>query len=184
MDQDAERFVIACARDGSQEAWRRLFEWHFDAVYGFCLALADGRKDIAEELTQQVFVTTAGRIHRFQSDRGTFRAWLCGIARNHHLALQAKEGRRRRLEAQRPVDVGTPNRSEPALLIHETLARLPGRYRRVLEDKYLKRLTMKEMAQADGRSIEAIESLLRRARDRFAPIYESIRNERQQRAVP
>ncbi len=64
------------------------------------------------------------------------------------------------------------------MVVHEVLARLPFEYRRVLEEKYLERLTLKEMAEAHGRSIEAIESLLRRARDRFAPIYESMQDER------
>ena len=62
-------------------------------------------------------------------------------------------------------------------MVHETLARLPAEYRWALECKYLKRLSMKEMAEADGGSIEAIESLLRRARDRFARTYEGIQNE-------
>jgi RNA polymerase sigma factor (sigma-70 family) len=63
-------------------------------------------------------------------------------------------------------------------MVHEALARLPLEYRRALESKYLRRLTMKEMAESDGMSIEAIESLLRRARDRFAQIYELMQNER------
>ena len=63
---------------------------------------------------------------------------------------------------------------EPDLSVHEALARLPAEYRRVLESKYLRRLTMKEIAEADGSSIEAIESLLRRAislstEQRFTP---------------
>jgi len=178
VDGEAERFVIECARDGRQEAWRELFDWHFNAVHGFCLALTAGRQDLAEEVAQQVFVTAAGRIHRFRSEQGTFRLWLCGIARNRYLALEAKERRRKRHET-RPgrEDARSIGRGAPETLVHETLARLPLKYRRVLEDKYLKRLTMKEMAQVDGGSIEAIESLLRRARDRFAPIYESLRNE-------
>ena len=179
MDEDAERFVIECARGGSQEAWRELFEWHFDAVHRFCLALTAGRKDLAEEVAQQAFVTVAGRIGRFRPGQGTFRAWLCGIARNRYLTLEAKERRRRCHEGSPcPKQTGSTDRSGPETLVHEVLARLPFEYRRVLEDKYLKRLTMKEMAEADGRSIEAIESLLRRARDRFAPIYESLQNGR------
>ncbi len=63
-------------------------------------------------------------------------------------------------------------------MVHEALARLPLEYRRALESKYLRRLTMKEMAESDGMSIEAIESLLRRARDRFAQVYEQMQNER------
>ena len=175
MEVDAERFVIECAREGGQEAWRELFEWHFDAVYGFCLALTAGRQALAEEIAQQVFVTAAGRLNRFRPEKGTFRAWLCGIARHRHLTFEAKERRRRTHEARpRRTDAACP---ESNTLVHEVLMRLPFQYRRVLEDKYLKRLTMKEMAEANGRSVEAIESLLRRARDRFAPIYESIRDD-------
>jgi len=37
---------------------------------------------------------------------------------------------------------------------------------------------MKEMAEANGGSIEAIESLLRRARDRFASVYEQVQDDR------
>jgi RNA polymerase sigma-70 factor (ECF subfamily) len=172
---DAERFVIDCACNGDQQAWRRLFEWHFDPVYRFCLILAGGRRDVAEEVSQQAFVTAAARLHEFRAERGNLRAWLYGIARNRCLALDAGERRRRRVEAQ-PVE---PARvcPEADTLVHEVLARLPLEYRRALEDKYLRRQTLKEMAQSYGRSIEAIESLLRRARDRFAPIYESMQNE-------
>ena len=62
-------------------------------------------------------------------------------------------------------------------MVHEALARLPLEYRRALESKYLRRLTMKEMAESDGLSIEAIESLLRRARDRFARMYKLIQDQ-------
>ena len=179
MDRDAERFVIDCACNGSQQAWRQLFEWHFDAVYRYCLALAAGEQNLAEEVSQQTFITAARRIRHFRAEQGTFRAWLCGIARNRYLTLEAKEQRRRRHEALpcRRND-RRDDRVEPVLLVHEALARLPHQYRRALEDKYLRRLTMKEMAEAQGGTIEAIESLLRRARDRFAPIYESMQRER------
>jgi RNA polymerase sigma factor (sigma-70 family) len=68
-------------------------------------------------------------------------------------------------------------RQEPDLQVHEALARLPADYRRALESKYLRRLSLKDMAEAEGSSIEAIESLLRRARDKFAQIYEQVQNQ-------
>jgi RNA polymerase sigma factor (sigma-70 family) len=166
------------AQGGSEPAWQRLFELHFDAVYRFCLALTAGRRELAEETTQQAFIAAAQRIDRYRPQQGTFRAWLLGIARNRHLTLAAKERRRRRHETlgreEQRVPPGDP---EPDLSVHEALARLPLEYRRVLEDKYLRRLTMKEMAERDTMSVEAIESLLRRARDRFAEVYELMRNE-------
>ncbi|TKJ38648.1 MAG: hypothetical protein CEE38_02800 [Planctomycetes bacterium B3_Pla] len=176
MDTDSETFVIRAAQDGSEQAWRQLFERHFDAVYRFCVALAGARHDLAEELTQQAFVTAARRIHRFDPSRATFRAWLFGIVKNRQMAIRTSEQRRKRHEessAKRSSE--TVRQEEPDLRVHEALARLPSRYRMVLEAKYLRGLSMKEIAADNSASIEAIESLLRRARAGFAREYEQIR---------
>lgn len=175
MGVEPEVVTIQEAQGGSEPAWRRLFEWHFDAVYRFCLALTAGRRELAEETAQQSFIAAAQQIGRYDAQQGTFRAWLLGIARNRYLTLQATERRRRRHEA---LCENHAPAAGPDLMVHEALARLPLEYRRALEGKYLRRLTMKEMAEGDGMSIEAIESLLRRARDRFARIYEAMQNER------
>ena len=176
---DAETVIVSAAQGGSEPAWRQLFEWHFDAVYRFCLALAAGRRELAEETAQQTFVTAARQIGRFYPQRGEFRAWLFGIARNRFQDLQARERRRRHYESRAHRDHAEAGEGRAAdLCVHEALARLPADYRRALEGKYLQRLTMKEMAETRGISIEAIESLLQRARGRFAQVYESMQNER------
>ena len=176
MDGDSETFVIHAAQQGSERAWRQLFERHFDAVYRFCVVLAGGRYDLAEEMTQQVFVIAARRIHRFDPSRATFRAWLLGIVKNRNLAIRTSERRRKRHE-ESSVDrnSGTITREEADLQVHEALARLPLHYRIVLEAKYLRGLSMKEIAEDNSASIEAVESLLRRARAGFARAYEQIR---------
>ena len=177
MGLEAEIAIVIAAQNGSEPAWRQLFAMHFDAVYRFCLTLAAGRREVAEETTQQVFITAAGRIGRFDPQKGTFRAWLLGIARNRYLTLETKERRRKHHEALSQDDTaGGAMCREPELRVHEALARLPAGYRRVLECKYLKRLTMKEMAEAEGISVEAIESLLRRARDKFARSYQQLQD--------
>ena len=172
MENDIERLVIESAQNGSPHAWRQLFAWHFDGVYRFARTLAPGGPDWAEEITQRVFVTAAGRIRQFQPSRGTFRSWLLGMARKHHLSLAARETRRRRHERsavdERP---GAPQAGDD-LRVHEALARLPLEYRRVLEAKYLRQQKVSEIAEGHGQSVEAVESLLRRARERFAEIYE------------
>ena len=176
MDTDSETFVIHAAQDGSEKAWRQLFEQHFDAVYRFCLALTGARHDLAEELTQQVFVIAARGIYRFDPGRAAFRAWLFGVAKNRHLTIRAGEQRRKRHEestAKKRSEATVPG--EHDLCVHEALARLPSHYRIVLEAKYLKGLTMNEIADSSKASVEAIESLLRRARAGFAREYEQIR---------
>jgi RNA polymerase sigma factor (sigma-70 family) len=138
VDNDIERIVIEGAQNGSPHAWRQLFAWHFDAVYRFTRMLTSGGPDQAEEITQQVFVTAAGRIRQFQSSLGTFRSWLLGMARKHHLSLVAKEARRKRHEKS-VVDKSpaSPQNGDDSR-VHEALARRPLAYRRVLEAKYLR----------------------------------------------
>lgn len=169
---DSETFAIQAAQSGSEQAWRELFEQHFDPLYHFCVALAGGRQDLAEEVAHEVFVIAARRIRSFSPRRATFRAWLLGIAKNRQMAIRATESRRRRHE-QRSAEPGsdTVSRGGPDLHVHEALAHLPSSYRAVLEAKYLRGLSMKEIAAGDGVSIEAIESLLRRARASFADTY-------------
>jgi RNA polymerase sigma-70 factor (ECF subfamily) len=176
MNVDFETYAIHAAQNGSERAWRQLFERHFDAVYGFCVALAGGRHDLAEELAQQVFITAARRVHRFDPSRATFRAWLFGIAKNRHMAMQTSEQRRKQYEESSAKGSSEAvTRGEPDLRVHEALARLPSHYRIVLDAKYLRGLSMKEIAADSGASIEAIESLLRRARAGFARVYEQMR---------
>lgn len=176
---EPEVAIIVEAQSGSEPAWRRLFELHFDAVYRFSLALTAGRRELAEETTQQAFVAAAQRVGRYQPQQGPFRAWLFGIARNRYRTFQAKERRwqRQRGSLLRRAECGPTSRSEPDLGVHEALARLPLEYRRALEAKYLRRRSLKDMAEEEGMSVEAIESLLRRARDRFASVYGQMQDE-------
>lgn len=66
MEADREIFAIRSAQNGDQRAWCILFKWHFEPVYKYCLNLSSGRQDMAEEITQQVFMTAARRIGRFK----------------------------------------------------------------------------------------------------------------------
>jgi RNA polymerase sigma-70 factor (ECF subfamily) len=175
MNVDFETYAIHAAQRGSEQAWRQLFERHFDAVYRFCAVLAGGRDDLAEEMTQQVFVIAARQIHRFDPSRATFRAWLFGIVKNRNMTMQASEQRRKQYEESSAKNNSKAVMQERAdLRVHEALARLPWRYRVVLEAKYLRGLSMKEIAANNGASIEAVESLLRRARAGFAHVYEQM----------
>ncbi|UCC96838.1 MAG: sigma-70 family RNA polymerase sigma factor [Phycisphaerales bacterium] len=176
MNGDSETFAIHAAQNGSEQAWRQLFERHFDALYRFCVALAGARHDLAEEVAQQVFVVAARRIHRFDPSRATFRAWLLGIARNRHMAIRTSQQRRKQYEKSSANGSSEAvTRADPDLRVHEALARLPSHYRTVLEAKYLRGLSMKDIAADSGATIEAIESSLRRARAGFARVYEQIR---------
>ena len=172
MRDTLEQAVVDRARQGDPAAWEELFDEHFEAVYAFLRSVCL-RKDLAEEATQETFMTAARKIHKYKPDQGTFRTWLLGIARKRLLKLRTAEARRkgretRYAEDRPPETVGPPNHV-PA--IHETLARLSVTYRRVLEGKYLHGYTVRQIADQQGLTEDAAESLLRRARQKFAQIH-------------
>jgi RNA polymerase sigma-70 factor (ECF subfamily) len=130
---------------------------------------------MAEEIAQQVFVTAAGRINKFKAKKGTFRSWLLGIAKNRFMKLQSKEKTRKRYETQLSTrGCEGPNESPQEILVYEVLAKLPGQYRLVLEAKYLRGLTVNEIAENHGRTAKATESLLSRARGKFGEVYKKM----------
>jgi len=176
METNVEILAIWGAQRGDQKAWRDLFDWHFEAVYGYCLNLGSGRQEMAEEIAQQAFMTAAAGIGKFDPRRGTFRVWLLGIARNRFMKLQAKERRGRVHEtlSLKERSEGTPDYSDK-LFVHEALGQLPVHYRLVLEAKYLRGLTVNQIAEARNSTSKAAESLLTRAREKFAQVYERIR---------
>lgn len=175
MDIDLEALTIIGAQRGDERAWSQLFEWHFESVYWYCASLSSGRQDIAEEIAQQVFVTAARRINKFKAKRGTFRSWLLGIAKNRFMKLQSKEKTRKRYETQLSTKgCQRPNGGSQEILVYEVLARLPGQYRMVLEAKYLKGLTVSEIAENQGRTAKATESVLSRAREKFGEVYKKM----------
>ena len=177
MSADSETLVIDDARNGDERAWQQLFEWHFDAVYHFCLTLAGGRQDMAEETTQQAFVTAARHVRRFNPRRGTFRAWLLGIARNRFMKVRSKELRNRGHQRQFLEEAsGSEKVNRPHLFVYEVLAELPVHYRSVLEAKYLEGLTVNQIAEANRSTPKAVESLLARARDKFAQVHRQMQD--------
>jgi RNA polymerase sigma-70 factor (ECF subfamily) len=177
MIDNLEISAVKGAQRSDQEAWRNLFEWHFEPVYKYCLNLASGRKDMAEEITQQVFLTAARRIGRFKQRKGTFRAWLLGIAKKRWMKTQSRELRQKWYERQFLQRASERKKVDtPQLFVYEVFARLPVHYRSVLEAKYLKGLTVNQIAQANHSTPKAIESLLVRARDNFANVYRQMQD--------
>jgi RNA polymerase sigma-70 factor (ECF subfamily) len=178
MKDNLEIFAVWSAQGGDEEAWRNLFEWHFEPVYKYCLNLASGRQDMAEEIAQQVFITAARRIGRFKQQKGTFRAWLLGIAKKRLIKTKSRELRLRWYEKQflkRGSERTKVNTQQ--LFVYEVLAHLPAHYRTVLETKYLKGLTVNQIAEANNSTSKAVESLLGRARDKFAQVYRQMQKQ-------
>ncbi len=67
---------------GDEEAFTLLYQRRHPALFRFALHMS-GNAAIAEDVTQEVFMTLIRDAKRFDPERGTVSGFLFGIARNH-----------------------------------------------------------------------------------------------------
>ena len=177
--------VVASAVERTEElaavfsesaAFRR---WYDDAVvrvYGYLQGRCGGDAELAEELTQQTFIEAVRHWRAFDG-RSDSVTWLCSIARNklvdHHRQLDRQQRRHLRLVVRQieVVDGGPHGSVDDREAVLAALRNLPALHRAALVLRYVDDLSIREVAKALGRSEDATESLIRRAKDRFRAIY-------------
>lgn len=165
--QDGARNVLDDFRRGTPEsfhdAFETLFRQHQRAVYAWLLRIVRNPA-AAEDLTVETFWRIYRAHARFEPARG-FEAWARTIAT--HAALDWL--RRQRPESELPVDLSTPQRSDPAITaeIREktaaAFARLPPKLRITAVLAVVEELPHKEVAAALGISVAAVKARVFRA---------------------
>ncbi len=177
--------ATAAARDRADElaaafadpaAFRRWYDAAVVRVYGYLYGRCGGDVDLAEELTQQTFIQA---LHHWRSfdGRADVMTWLCSIARNrltdHYRERDRQERRHLRLVVREiEMHEGRLDRSVAERdTILGALRGMPSLQRAALILRHVDGLSVREVAAALGRSEDATESLLRRARDSFRDRY-------------
>ena len=72
---------FGCCQAGNETAFLEFYRRHQGVVYRFALQMS-GKTEIAEEVTQDVFMVVMRSAKRYDSERGSVSAFLYGIARN------------------------------------------------------------------------------------------------------
>jgi RNA polymerase sigma-70 factor, ECF subfamily len=167
---DAELLRLMVA--GDENAFASLYEQHQGAVYRFAL-LMSGAANIAEEVTQDVFLMLVREPHRYDPDRGSLPTYLYGVARNYVLRSFkrerpyvplldcAEENSGTRFQStEDPLD--DYSRSEMIKLVRESVLTLPERYREVVVLCDFQELSCADAAAALDCPIGTINSRLHR----------------------
>lgn len=157
----------------------RLLDLYDDAlpqVYGY-IHRRCRNTSVAEDLTTEVFVGAVDSIKRGVVDDVTI-AWLIGIARFKLVDHWRRIGREeRKLEAVAALNnsVSDPWDSElDVLLAREVLSQLGAHHRSALTLRYVDDLPVRQVAEVLGRTEQATEALLVRARHAFRAHYEGM----------
>ena len=151
---------------GVEQSFVELYRRRHNDVYRFAFAMAKSRS-FAQDVTQEVFLNVLENASRFDSAKGTVRAWLFGCAR--HVTLDRLRLERRWTDDM-PADIGTLDSDERLLAdqrverLHAAIARLPVEYREALVLFELQELTYAETATVLDCPIGTVRSRLHRGR--------------------
>jgi len=140
--------------------FERLFEEHFDGVYGY-LARRIG-SDLARDLASETFTRAFAGRKRFDSRRGEPRAWLFGIA--HNLLRRHYRDEERRLRALSRYDIAAMDEPGDEPRLAEALHSLAREERDTLLLFAWADLDYAEIAEALDIPIGTVRSRLHRAR--------------------
>ena len=143
--------------------FERLFEDHFDAIYGY-LARRVG-PDLARDLAAETFTRGYAARKRFDPGRGEPRPWLFGIA--HNLLRRHYRDEERRLQAFARIDLPRDEAASDEPWVAEALSVLSRDERDALLLFAWADLSYEEIAEALKIPIGTVRSRLNRARTRM-----------------
>ncbi len=145
---DAE--LVIQFRGGEAKAFRELVERYQKRLYRFALRMVRNHED-ALDVTQEAFARVYRSLDRYDTEK-RFSTWAYQIVQN--LCIDCLRKRKKTLvplEVSSPVSHSDPSRNlqseETAAQVHKILARIPEKYRRVLELRDLEGMSCKAIAE-------------------------------------
>jgi RNA polymerase sigma-70 factor (ECF subfamily) len=177
----SDQQLVADILRRDRKATAQFVSQHTDAIYAYVRHRLSPRTDLVDDMVQDVFVAALGSLAQF---RGTssLRAWLLGIARH-----KVEDFYRKQLRAPESLDdesaepaVETPlqdeaiDRQRAQARTQAVLRQLPAQYSIALLWRYWENRSVRDIAEATGKTEKAIERTLARARARFRALWEHV----------
>lgn len=179
MEQADDETLLRIAWRGDGDGFQQLFRRHYEVVFRFAYRLS-GSVPVAEEITQDCFLSLLRHPRRYNSARGPLRNYLYGIVRNLFLKHLRQNGPSVNLEesdAAVRLDEG-PDPAEQVLqeelgdVVRKAVGMLPPLQREALVLFEYEELSLAEIAEVVGGDVTAVKSRLSRARDNLRLLLE------------
>jgi RNA polymerase sigma-70 factor, ECF subfamily len=184
QDARAERELVARVARGEDAATAELLRRYLDRVFRFICPRVGYHEQDAEEVTQETFLSVVRLAPTFRGESSLF-SWLCGIARKQVFYFHSNQRPERRgapantvswddeevqllqsALAVGPLEQEMVDQLAIRELVEKILLSLPEAEREALLLRYVEDLSLREIGRIMKRTEKAVESLLRRARQR------------------
>ncbi|MHC4887004.1 MAG: RNA polymerase sigma factor [Planctomycetota bacterium] len=177
--------------DGDESALEQFYERYFSRLYRYAYYRVGHDHHHAEEVVNDTFMEALNQLERFDPERGSMEAWLITLSRNrirscnaamkrpleHEASLSMLEGEAETIFA----DLREVSLQEAALENEElrdaiglAMGSLPEEYSSLLEMKYIKDMSVRDIAGVIEKTEKAVESKLTRARGAFRQLFASL----------
>jgi RNA polymerase sigma-70 factor (ECF subfamily) len=160
------------ARAGEDfDAFAELYRRHVCTVYRVIRAQTPN-DDVAEDLTAQVFFKALNAARSWRAE-GSYRAWLLRIARNSVVTWRKNQVRVKVVDSLPDGADPSPGPSSQVItgeardLLWRRVSELPAAQREAVTLRYLRDLSIEEIAALTRRTTGAVRTLLHRARQRL-----------------
>jgi RNA polymerase sigma-70 factor, ECF subfamily len=174
--------LTSAMRRGDEDAYREFFQLYFHRLLAYLIVVTRGDEELARDLLQQTMIKVAKHIRVFDDEVVLWR-WLALLARtaavDHGRKSQRYFGFLKRFWNFRPPPPAT-NESDGAFedALSAQMQLLEPEDRRILEQKYFDRSSVKEIAAELNLTEKAVESRLTRARAKLKQqLLERLRHE-------
>ncbi|MEE8347090.1 MAG: sigma-70 family RNA polymerase sigma factor [Dehalococcoidia bacterium] len=154
-------------------AFEELFNKFGDLVYSTALRVLRDTQ-LAEDVSQEIFVRIWRKPESYVAERGRFLTWLISITRNRAVDEIRARGRRQRHETASPEEqereLPADDAIDPALnaqlteqrrIVRAALAEIPPEQREVIELAYFGGLTQQEIAERLVQPLGTVKTRIR-----------------------
>lgn len=157
-EEQERKLVEAAQKDSARFA--DLYERNFEPVYAF-IARRVGNRELAEDLTSDVFQQALANLNKFEWRGVPFAAWLYRIASNAIADRWHREARERgsTTEEEPASDAVSAEEVEHQAALFRMVRALPADQRRVIEMRFAEEKSVREIARALRRTEGAVRQL-------------------------
>jgi RNA polymerase sigma-70 factor (ECF subfamily) len=161
--------LVTRAQSGDMQALGALYDQHHEALFRYLWARV-GDRQLAEDLTGEVFLRMLGALPRYRASAAPFRAWLYQIARNLLVDHYRKTKGRDVVALQQAEQIGDGRGDLGAVVeqrltlerIHRALAHLDEAQREVVTLRFLSGLSLQQTAAVVEKTEAAVKALQHR----------------------
>lgn len=166
---NGEKNIIAGAIRGEPEFFGLLYDHYQPQIYRFII-LKVGRREEAEDLTHQVFLSAWKKISGYEDMGHPFSSWLYQIARNQVIDHYRNKRPEVDLESNEAIALSSGVDEEKALSLKIETEKVMTAIKLLSEDhqdviimRFVEELSVKETSEAMGKSEGAVKVMQHRA---------------------